>query len=213
MRKLPLMGAAALLLILFGTPACAHKVKVFASVEGQSIAGYVYFPGGSRARDVTVELLGPENQKMGEAVTNDQGEFVIPAPYRVDYTISADLGDGHKALFKIQADELPESLPPLTGKPADGGKAESGDSPPKAETAQPDRSAPVTGLDETKLAAIIAREVSRQVTPLREQIDQYEEKTRLHDVLGGLGYIIGLMGIIFYLKGRKQRSDNSRKAP
>ena len=37
--------------------------------------------------------------------------------------------------------------------------------------------------------------------PLREQLDQYEEKTRLHDVIGGLGYIVGLMGIAFYLKG------------
>ncbi len=206
MRKLLTILAVALFLSAFGTVAHAHKVKIFAGVEGQAITGYVYFPGGNRAKNVKVQLLGPEKKSLGEAVTNDRGEFTIPAPYRVDYTLSADLGDGHMATFSISADELPDSLPPLPGGPQSAAETKPAEASPAVAANAPTT---LSAMDETRFAAIVAREVNRQVMPLREQLDQFEEKTSVHDVIGGLGYIVGLMGIGFYLKGRERRSGGS----
>ncbi|WP_343867009.1 hypothetical protein [Caenispirillum bisanense] len=50
----------------------------------------------------------------------------------------------------------------------------------------------------------IARAVAREVNPLREQLEAYEEKVRLHDILGGLGWIAGLTGIAFYILARRR---------
>ena len=47
--------------------------------------------------------------------------------------------------------------------------------------------------------------MSRQIRPLREQLDRYEEKVRLHDILGGIGFIVGAMGLVLYVKSRGAR--------
>ena len=53
----------------------------------------------------------------------------------------------------------------------------------------------------------IARMATRhehQVRPLQEQIQHYENKIRLHDVVGGIGFIVGLAGVSFYFAGKRK---------
>ena len=59
--------------------------------------------------------------------------------------------------------------------------------------------------DRQDLAARL-ESIDRQIVQLRKQIDGYEQKTRLHDVLGGLGYILGLTGLAYYFLGKKQKT-------
>jgi nickel transport protein len=54
---------------------------------------------------------------------------------------------------------------------------------------------------------MIERAVARQVGPLREQLAGYEDTVRRHDVLGGLGYILGITGIACYLIARHNRQS------
>ncbi|MGE5516885.1 MAG: carboxypeptidase regulatory-like domain-containing protein [Bacteroidota bacterium] len=183
-------AVVALGLAATATPALAHKMKVFASATGTAISGYVYFSGDSRAVDTKVTARGADGSTVFEGVTDDKGQFGFRATRRMDHVITVDGNDGHMGAFTVTAAELPDSLP-AAGSTAAAPPA----SPIPAET--------VAGSAD--LRAFIDQSISRQIRPLREQIDAYQEKIWWHDVIGGIGYIVGLAGLAFGWANRKPR--------
>jgi nickel transport protein len=81
----------------------------------------------------------------------------------------------------------------------------SANSPPAVATVIADAAPPSADL-----AALIEQSVARQVRPLREQLDSYQETVRWHDVLGGIGYIIGLGGLAYGFASRS--SSRTRRS-
>lgn len=195
------IAMAALALMAGNTPALAHKMKVFASATGSTVSGYAYFNADSRAMQTKVTVLGADGSTVYEGLTDDQGQFAFQATRRMDHVISVDGNDGHMASFTITAAELPDSLPP-----ASSGNAVPTASAPASPSAQADAIA-VSG----DLRAFIDQSVSRQIRPLREQIDAYQEKIWWHDVIGGIGYIVGLAGLAFGWANRKPRPVQSQR--
>ena len=57
-------------------------------------------------------------------------------------------------------------------------------------------------------------DLSRQVAALRRELNQLRAELRWQDVIGGIGYILGLMGLTFYFLGvqKRDRSQTSPKA-
>jgi nickel transport protein len=53
--------------------------------------------------------------------------------------------------------------------------------------------------------AVLDAALARQLRPLREQIDALENRTRLGDVIGGIGFIFGLFGIAAWMAARKEK--------
>ena len=190
---------AVLVALLSGGSAFAHKLKVFATAEGTRICGYVYFPGGGRAKAVKVEVLGPAGTKLGEATTDGKGEFTFEARVRCDHTLVADSGDGHRATFLLEAAELPDALPTPGGPKAE-------DAPKPSAAGPAPRPVPQAPLA-PELTQMLDEAVARHVRPLREQLERYEEKRRLHDILGGIGYIVGITGLAFYFLGARRRKE------
>jgi nickel transport protein len=170
-----LLCVALLLLALPATSASAHKLKVFAFAEGETIRGLVYFSGNGPAQGTRIQVFDPDGVLLAEATTDREGHFTIIAARRVDHRIGADSGDGHHAEYVVRADELSPALPAIIGSSA------------------------------AELETMIERAVARQVGPLREQLDAFEDRVRWHDVLGGLGYILGITGIACYLIARRNR--------
>jgi nickel transport protein len=176
-------------------PAAAHKVRIFASVDGTSIVGFVHFGSTARARQAAVSLLDAGGDEIARTRTNDRGEFRFAAARRTDHTVVVDLGDGHTARFTIPAADLPPTL-------AGGGIEPS--TIASARAAVPAVGMVAEGTSPAALKALIDEAVARQVRPLREQLAAYEDKVRWHDVLGGLGYIAGVTGIACYVLGRRR---------
>jgi nickel transport protein len=177
----------ALALLLFSVaPAFAHKIKLFATAEGMSVSGYAYFSGGTRAQGADIAAHVGERQVFS-GKTDDQGAFRFTATESADHRLTVDSGDGHVAGFTVKADEL--------GKAAE---------PPQA--AAETGAAPVaqTVTEGEQLTALIEQAVARQIRPLREQLDAYQESARLRDALGGLGFIIGLGGLAYGLDQRRK---------
>jgi len=171
----------------------AHKLKAFATAEGPLVSGYAYFTPGGRAQQADVSITGPGGVEVLKTEVNDQGEFHFVAKQRVDYTITVDGGDSHVASFTIHAGDLPDSLPaPTDGKilPLD---------PPGAApvAASADTMSPSQG-DQAALRAMIRESVAREVNPLREQLDAFQEQVGWRDVVSGLGYIFGLCGVAYF---------------
>ena len=122
-----------------------------------------------------MNVLNPDDMSpITNVVTDANGAFSFQATSERDHLLRIDLGDGHMATWLVETAHLPE--------------------PPETDTmTQP--CAP------TKNGDILL--LRRQVHMLQEQLETYEERIRLHDVLGGIGYILGLAGISFYFMGKK----------
>ncbi|MCR6630589.1 MAG: hypothetical protein NVV74_11365 [Magnetospirillum sp.] len=190
----PFVIAAALVAVLAAAPAWAHKMKVFATAEGSTVSGYAYFNADSRAIQSKVVVAGPDGSPVFEGATDEHGQFAFQATRRMDHIITVDGGDGHVASFTVTAAELPDNLPAGTAAAPTPLAATNGGAAPAAD-----------------LHAAIEQAVVRQIRPLREQIDAYQEKIWWHDVLGGIGYIIGMAGLAFGLANRKRPPQAASK--
>ncbi len=180
-----------LLILAFGLPttAYAHKLHVFAHVEGNSILGNAYFPGGTAAQNVPVIARDATAKELARTITNEKGDFTLTAQVRIDHHLSVETPDGHRAECTVRAAELPPSVP-------------------ASEAASNLQTGPSIAIDsETKLPSATEIELAAikvQVIELRLQIDRYEAQTRFRDILGGIGFILGLAGIGFYVKAVKR---------
>ncbi len=193
-----LAGLAVLLGLLIATPAEAHKLKVFATAEGGVVSGYAYFFGGGRAMETRVTVTDPRGRTLIELRTDAEGTFRFDTKQRQDYRITVDSGDGHVTSTTISAADLPEpsvmaDVADMTLRPK---VAEAAVVPPPAEPEPP-----MTAPD---VATLVEAAIAHQIRPLREQVDAWNDRILVHDVLGGLGYILGLAGLAYGLTARRR---------
>ena len=203
--------------ITCSSPAIAHTIKLFATAENETITGYGYFPGGGKYRKGKILVYGPDKTILGQTMTDDNGAFTFTAQYRCDHVFTIETNDGHIAKYMVKAAELPDSLPQLrANKPARSTHiADNVNAPPGSPSDAPEKPAPAphensTGVSVSELERIMNSALALHVRPLREQLEKYEQTIRLHDILGGIGYIFGIFGVAIYFSNRK-KSINTNK--
>jgi nickel transport protein len=185
-----LVLAAAFATTLAG-PAAAHKLKVFATVSDDAIAGYAFFIGGGRARGVPWDAKDADG-RIASGETDGEGGFSLepPQPVTSDITVTVDTREGHIASAVIAASRF-------------GGRAVSAqlaESVEVAEAAGEDLAivAPEASAD------MIEAAVQRQVAPLLERIEAMDDRLRFADVMSGIFLIVGLAGIGLWARGRRR---------
>ncbi|WP_305970622.1 MULTISPECIES: cobalt ABC transporter permease [unclassified Mameliella] len=179
-----------LTLLALPAPALAHKVIAAVFPSGSAIEGEIGFSNGDMATDQPVEVYGPDGALLGETVTDANGFFIFEPTEPVAHTFRADLGAGHLAKVTMPAEEVARILGVAAPEPA----------APAAATAP---AAPGVALSDADRAEI-ARIVRDEMRPLRREIAAYREKNDLQTILGGMGYILGLFGLGFYIAARRQ---------
>lgn len=186
------------LAMVFASPAYAHKLKVFATAVGAEIEGNVYFVGSGPAPGAKVSIDIGDGSPLTPLLTDAEGKFRFTAVRRADHVISVDTGDGHSAQTIVAADDLPSSLPSSTnaGSAAASATLVAATAPRAALFA--------TTTDEAALEDLVTKAVAQQIRPLREQLNAYEDQVRLRDIVGGIGYIVGLAGLAMWLRRRQQ---------
>ncbi len=173
---------------LLPTVSLAHKIKLFAAVEDDQIKGYGYYPGGAKYVNGQVLVLSATGEQLAELTTDKAGEFSYRPKTQADHIFSITTKDGHKTSFTVSATEFASGPPPSSPVP----RAQAKNSSSSATTAD--------------LEKMIEQAVAKQIAPLRAELNRQQEKTRLQDILGGLGYIMGLFGIsAYFLARRKQK--------
>lgn len=176
----------------------AHTLYVFARAEGRTIRGEVYYRGRQPARGVSVKAIDPAGSEIGRTETDIEGQFRLQARYRCDHRLLAATADGHGAEYTLTAAQLPRDLPPRPGAP-EAGPREADAPGPKTDDH------PATGPRQEQIA-----DVCRQLVELRRQLNQYEQRVRIRDVLGGLGYILGIAAVAFYFLSVRRNEPNRR---
>lgn len=215
--KLP---AAALIVLVaaLAWPATglAHGLVVFASSEGRTISGWVNVQGGGGLEGATVQVFGPDDSRLGEVTTGREGSFEFVAERRCDHTFVVAAAGGHRAEYTVSAGELPPDLPgPGSTQATAGRRVESGEDESTAQSGPPADSTgpgqhPSPGRMQEQVKQAVESVVVRHVRPLREELRRYRQEATIRDVLAGIGFILGITGVAFYLKaGRKRSGEGS----
>ncbi len=188
----------AILAVLWAVPASAHKVSVFAWVEGDTVQTQSKFSGGRYVNGGLIEVYDPAGRKLLEGRTDDAGRFSFAIPQRSDLKIVLTAGSGHGNQWTVRAAEL-------------GGDSGAGASPRSNPAApaepMPDAAAGPPCLDRRELETIIRTQLEKELAPLRAAIA--EQAWGLRDILSGVGYILGLMGLASYLHFRRRNLKES----
>ena len=199
--------AVLFVLLLGATPALAHKLNVFAAADGASIEGSAYFAGGAKATGAKILITDAAGKVLAELDPAADGRFSYQASAPVEHRIIAETADGHRAEWRVTAEELAGGFPSV---PVDAQNADadvSGTVPAKVAPhavddgeAAANAAAQVPGLE-----TMIEVAVARQIRPLREELLATRDALRLSDILGGIGYIFGLAGLAIWWHSRRSR--------
>ena len=195
-------------LVFSSVPARAHKVTIFAWVEGDTVYTQSKFSGGKRAKNSTVVVYDKEGNQLLEGKTDEQGEFSFKVPKKTDLKIVLKASMGHLAEWTIPAEEITtvgEVFP--SSAPEVGIKSVIEKTVPSIGTKMgEERPVPTAvGLSRQEIKALIDESLDRKLTPITNMLaDSLDRGPRVSEVIGGVGYIFGLVGVALYFATRRK---------
>lgn len=161
--------------LLLSSNAAAHAIHIFAAFEGEVVEGRVYFEGDEPAAGLTVNVFSPEGDPRGVSETDAEGRFTYSPERMEPLKFVVETIEGHRASLTIDLarNEVYEEVEI------------------ERHEALPD-----------EIIELLERAVAREVRPVLEELDRLENRIRFRDVIGGIGYIVGAMGLAALWKAR-----------
>lgn len=181
----------ALLLLIPASVVFAHKVNIFAYQEGDTVYTESYFSDGTKVKDGIVEVYDSQGTKLLEGKTDENGEFNFKLLKKDDLKIALLASLGHKNSYTLSVDELPDII--VTEKPQQAELKEL-------------KAKEVTPVDLEQIKRIIDTSLDEKLKPIMRELAKAQQKgVSFTEVIGGIGYIFGLMGIILYFVSKKRK--------
>ncbi|GAB7023082.1 hypothetical protein [Salidesulfovibrio brasiliensis] len=184
------------IILCFPAVSTAHKVNIFAYVDGDSI---VTDSGYSRSRRVnggTVKVFGPDGQELASGTTDAEGHLELPIPEEakggsMDLKLVLYAGEGHGAEWTVRASEL-GGTPEATAEPVITA----------TETTAP------ANIDAEALAPLVQKAVDkalkRELAPVKSMLaDLHDKGPGMSEIFGGIGWLVGLGGLFAYARSRR----------
>ena len=84
----------------------AHRVVVFAWVEGDTVYVESKFSGGKRVNAGKITVTDPQGKALLTGTTDENGKFSFKIPAKSDLKIVLLAGEGHRGEWTVTADEL-----------------------------------------------------------------------------------------------------------
>ena len=248
-RFLPAACVLALCLML-ADPAQAHRVNIFAFVDGSFIQTECSFSSGTKVQSAPVDVLDAQSgHLLLQGTTDTQGmvRFAITSAMKAapkGLVLRVRAGEGHQGEWTVEADELAavtvrqeQARQEQTQQTQDSGQAlqapaKAQQAPARTQTAPaqqaagPADSAEQLVLTRAELQTIVREAVQtavedalarnqadlatsldtaleQKLAPVRRMLSEQTQKgPGLQEIIGGLGWILGLVGLAAWLKRR-----------
>lgn len=194
-------------MVLLCHSAWAHGVNIFAWSEGDTVYVESKFKGGKEVKSGSIVVLDMQGHELLSGITNERGEFSFKIPKREDLKIVLMAGAGHRAEWTLAASDMGEW--PDTATAHDGAAA----TEQRIKTVS--TSHPASGENDSRqnprydnqdLEKAIEALLERKLRPIMKiLVDEQQRGPRARDILAGVGYIFGLVGIAAYVQSRRRK--------
>jgi nickel transport protein len=198
-----------LFLILMTEYAFAHRVTVFAWVEGDTVYTESKFSGGRKAKNALIEVFDSQGQKLLEGKTDENGEFSFKAPKKTEMNIVLVAGMGHKGEWTISVDEFEEEISGNSQNPASQDiNATRPDTVTGPESVPGENTFTSSCLTSEDIQDVVEKVLDKKFNPIITKLNKSldpDHGPRVSDIFGGIGYIFGLVGVGAYVNYRKKK--------
>ncbi|MBW2608647.1 MAG: hypothetical protein JRD05_13575 [Deltaproteobacteria bacterium] len=192
--------------------AYAHKVMIFAWVDGDTVFTQSKFSGGKKVKGGKIAVYDTQEKILLEGKTDDKGEFSFKVPEKTTLKIVLYAGAGHRAEWTVPKEDIEEmseekpakstlkkpqvKMPTNTilSEPTENRTDEMPQAP------QP----PEPGTDEIEQA--VEKALDKKLKPIIKMLNEsLDSGPTVSEILGGIGYILGLMGVGAYFHYRRRK--------
>ena len=199
--------------ILFDMPAFAHKVTIFAWVEGDTVYTRSKFSKGKRVKNSSVIVFDSDGNKLLEGKTDEKGEFSFKIPKKTALKVVLKASMGHMAEWTIPVEEInPEDVSNNSEPESDIKDSYEISSSPQTINSGTDLSvlSESHGISKQEIKKLIDESLDRKLLPVMNMLtDLYRGGPGQTEIIGGIGYIFGLVGVAMYFISRRKRNHDS----
>ena len=189
---------AVVMLAIVAPESWAHKANVFAYVENDKIVAEGYFSGKAKAVDCAIQFFDVNGSKIHEGKTDSNGIYSVKIAdlpkISGDVKVIISSSDGHKADFTIKSRDLNQSA-------AEAPSEIARDSAPNQNVI-----AQSPMQDHIFLKKTIEDIVDARVRKLLAE--QKDKGPTVVEIIGGVGWIFGMVGMWAYFKPKKQTAED-----
>jgi nickel transport protein len=202
------------LMVLFciTNTAYAHKVMIFAWVEGDKVFTESKFSRGKKVKGGEILVYDLKGKNILEGKTDDKGEFSFAVPEKTTLKIVLQAGMGHRAEWTVPVDEIEDLADKKPWKSTL--KSQEEEKPPKevsiksAEKRQEKvtRTELSPGLNSNEIEQAVEKALDKKLKPVIKMLNESLDRgPNVSEILGGIGYILGLMGVGAYFHYRRKK--------
>ncbi|MBC8248007.1 MAG: hypothetical protein H8E81_10510 [Deltaproteobacteria bacterium] len=198
LKGMSFRGTAVLICCLsFTSTAFAHRVMIFGWVEGDRVKTQSKFSSNRVVKAGDVSVFDAKENRLLTGKTDEQGEFSFQIPEKKRMKIVLSTATGHRAEWVISKAELESGAQRRDHSQNRQQRHQNGE--------------PVMGnCQHEEMETIIEEALDEKLRPLLQFIAESKERpVSLQDILGGFGYVIGLVGLVAYLRFRGNEKQGS----
>jgi nickel transport protein len=192
----------------------AHKVNIYAYAEDGVVYSESYFVDGTKCKNSVLEVFNEKDgTKLLEGKTDEEGKFSFKIPKVTSLKLVLHASMGHQAEFTLGEDEIREAMGMKQLSESSNVKVTSktvgGTVSVKTQKKETEEVPELKGISESEIEAIVENAVDKKLQPVMRMLVKLQEvsgKPGVTEIIGGIGYIIGILGIIAYFKARKRRN-------
>ena len=191
--------------------AYAHKVMIFAWVDGDTVFTQSKFSGGKKVKGGKIAVYNTHKKILLEGKTDEKGEFSFKVPEKTTLKIVLYAGAGHRAEWSLPKEDIeemsgekpaeltlkkPQKMPlnTIPSEPTEDRRDEMSQTPQPSEPC----------ADEIEQA--IEKALDKKLKPIIKMLNESLGRgPTVSEVLGGIGYIFGLMGVGAYFHYRRKK--------
>ena len=195
-------------LLFLPASASAHKVTIFAWVDVDTVHTQSKFSGGKRVKNTPVLVFDPKDVLLLDGKTDKNGMFSFKIPQKTSLKIVLKASMAHMAVWKIPVEALGGTEPKNAAK-TDARQDFLKTSPDSVdiETHEQVSGSSTVTLGKREIEEIIDASLDKKLAPITEILaDSIHRGPGITEIMGGLGYIFGLVGVALYFANRKRKN-------
>jgi nickel transport protein len=199
------------LILLPFSQALAHNVTVFAWVEGETVHVESKFSGGRRPVAAPVEVYDARGNLLLKGVTDEKGEFSFKVPKKTEMKVVLLAGMGHKGEWIIPLSDLEAVSADATAQAVETISPSSTSTDPNqaksAISTVGGNPVPAGYVTATEIRNAVEAALDTKLKPvLKLLVETRQSGPSVTDILGGIGYIFGLIGVAAYFSAKRRKS-------